>query len=174
MAVIDLAVKAVAQRPSRTTKIVDLGPLDLRPRFDSGAAFSLGGRATQLGGHRCDRLHHRGHRLARLAVSRHRPAALLVGLSAVLAEAVGNLADRASDGVVTDYLHSGWWPTFNLADVLITLGALTFALGVPREDVAPTPEVLRQPRHRTRSLVHHPSLRPLTPSPFGPPGTPAQ
>ena len=31
-----------------------------------------------------------------------------------------NLADRAADGVVTDYLHTGWFPTFNGADVFIT------------------------------------------------------
>ena len=25
--------------------------------------------------------------------------------------------------MVTDYLHTGWWPTFNLADTFIVLGA---------------------------------------------------
>ena len=44
----------------------------------------------------------------------------------MLAGAVANLADRGIDGVVTDYLHTGWWPTFNLADALITCAALAF------------------------------------------------
>ena len=46
-------------------------------------------------------------------------------LAVILAGAVANLIDRASDGVVTDYLHTGWFPTFNLADVYITGGAIT-------------------------------------------------
>ncbi|MEU0566043.1 signal peptidase II [Nonomuraea sp. NPDC005983] len=32
------------------------------------------------------------------------------------------------DGIVTDYLHTGWWPTFNLADVFITAGAAALIL----------------------------------------------
>lgn len=57
-----------------------------------------------------------------------------VGLSGILAGAVGNLVDRAGDGVVTDYLHTGWWPTFNLADVFITLGAATVLIATVRGD----------------------------------------
>lgn len=49
-------------------------------------------------------------------------------LAAVLAGAVGNLADRAVDGVVTDYLDTGWFPTFNLADVFITVSAAVLVL----------------------------------------------
>ena len=37
------------------------------------------------------------------------------------------------DGLVTDYLHTGWFPTFNLADWLITLGAVGAVLGLLRE-----------------------------------------
>ncbi|HET6298078.1 MAG TPA: signal peptidase II, partial [Kribbella sp.] len=36
-----------------------------------------------------------------------------VGRWAGVAGALANLLDRAPDGVVTDYLHTGWWPTFN-------------------------------------------------------------
>ncbi|WP_211661806.1 signal peptidase II [Modestobacter muralis] len=63
-------------------------------------------------------------------------ALLLIGLVSVLAGALGNLVDRAGDGLVTDYLHTGWWPTFNVADVLITLGAITVALAALREDTS--------------------------------------
>ena len=37
--------------------------------------------------------------------------------------AFANVIDRARDGVVTDYLHTDWWPTFNLADAFISVGA---------------------------------------------------
>lgn len=50
-----------------------------------------------------------------------------VVLSLILAGALGNLIDRVRDGMVTDFidLHAfGYhWPTFNVADIGITLGA---------------------------------------------------
>ena len=46
--------------------------------------------------------------------------------AAILSGALGNLVDRVSTGAVTDYidlyLGSWHWPTFNLADVIISLG----------------------------------------------------
>ena len=56
-----------------------------------------------------------------------------VGFAAVLAGALSNLADRATDGVVTDYFHTGWYPTFNLPDVLITIGAVLILLSTLRQ-----------------------------------------
>nr|WP_246535913.1 signal peptidase II [Nocardioides aquaticus] len=47
---------------------------------------------------------------------------------AVLGGAVANVIDRARDGVVTDYLHTGWWPTFNLADTFLVTGFLVIAM----------------------------------------------
>ena len=48
-------------------------------------------------------------------------------LGLIIGGAVGNVIDRARDGFVTDFLDlhvQGWhWPTFNVADVAITLGA---------------------------------------------------
>jgi signal peptidase II len=38
--------------------------------------------------------------------------------------ALGNLADRARDGSVIDYIDPAFWPAFNLADVGIVLGIL--------------------------------------------------
>ena len=42
--------------------------------------------------------------------------------------ALANVVDRARDGVVTDYLHTGWWPTFNLADTFLVTGCIVMAL----------------------------------------------
>jgi signal peptidase II len=56
------------------------------------------------------------------------PAALLLG------GAFGNLADRVRDGAVTDFIDLPLWPTFNLADVAITLGVLLLLLDVERSE----------------------------------------
>jgi signal peptidase II len=61
--------------------------------------------------------------------ARHAARPLLwlpVGL--VAGGALGNLADRARDGAVTDWIDPVLWPAFNLADVAITLGAITLIL----------------------------------------------
>lgn len=50
----------------------------------------------------------------------------------LLAGIAGNLTDRARLGYVIDFIvlhaHSYYWPTFNVADASITLGALLLAL----------------------------------------------
>jgi signal peptidase II len=56
------------------------------------------------------------------------PAALLLG------GALGNLADRVRDGAVTDFIDLPLWPTFNLADVAITVGVLLLLLDVERSN----------------------------------------
>ena len=47
---------------------------------------------------------------------------LPVGL--VLGGSVGNLADRARDGAVTDFIDPVFWPAFNFADIAIVVGIL--------------------------------------------------
>lgn len=47
--------------------------------------------------------------------------------------ALGNLADRARAGAVTDFIDVGSWPAFNLADVAITLGVVLLVLSALRE-----------------------------------------
>jgi signal peptidase II len=51
---------------------------------------------------------------------------LAVGLLA--GGALGNLADRIRLDAVTDFIDPPLWPTFNLADIAITLGALGLVL----------------------------------------------
>jgi len=56
---------------------------------------------------------------------------ILGGCALLLAGILGNLTDRARLGYVVDFivLHAGdyHWPTFNVADASITLGALLLA-----------------------------------------------
>jgi signal peptidase II len=69
--------------------------------------------------------------------------AFLVGsLSLLLGGALGNLIDRLFRspgflrGHVIDFIHVEGWPTFNLADSAITVGALCLAVGIVRRDRA--------------------------------------
>jgi len=58
------------------------------------------------------------------------------GFSLVVGGALGNIIDRLRQGAVTDFLDLYWrdwhWPTFNVADIAITLGAvLILAASLP-------------------------------------------
>ena len=50
------------------------------------------------------------------------------GFALVVGGALGNIIDRVRQGAVTDFLDLYWrdwhWPTFNVADICITLGAV--------------------------------------------------
>lgn len=67
-------------------------------------------------------------------------------LPLVLGGAVGNLVDRVRLGFVVDFIHAHWkaryhWPTFNVADIAITVGiglmVLEYILG-PKKAPRPT------------------------------------
>lgn len=47
-----------------------------------------------------------------------------VAAGMVLGGAMGNIVDRIDDQQVTDFISIGRWPSFNLADSAITVGAL--------------------------------------------------
>jgi signal peptidase II len=58
------------------------------------------------------------------------------GFALVVGGALGNIIDRVQQGAVTDFLDVYWrdwhWPTFNVADIAITLGAvLILAASLP-------------------------------------------
>lgn len=50
----------------------------------------------------------------------------------ILGGTVGNLVDRlnTSLGGVTDFISIGWWPSFNVADSAITVGAVLLSLSI--------------------------------------------
>ncbi len=50
-------------------------------------------------------------------------AVLVAGMAALPGGALANVIDRTADAMVTDYVHTGWFPTFNLADAFIVTGA---------------------------------------------------
>ena len=66
-----------------------------------------------------------------------------VGL--IVGGSIGILADRLTGGSVVDMIHLTWWPTFNLADVAICIGAGLIVIGSlrapgPRTDGSNAPE----------------------------------
>ncbi|MFD4312412.1 signal peptidase II, partial [Streptomyces bacillaris] len=123
LAAADLGLKAWAQQ-ALLDGPMEGGPLDLRLAFNSGVAFSFAAEApawTVIAVTGLITL------VVAAALWRTAPTASRLwggALAAVLGGAAANLIDRAPDGTVTDYLHTGWWPTFNLADVFIVCGGL--------------------------------------------------
>lgn len=56
-----------------------------------------------------------------------------IGISLVLAGALGNLYDRIVYGCVIDFLDFRIWPVFNFADSFITIGAFMVVLGIHKK-----------------------------------------
>ncbi len=138
---VDLTVKAVVSTQLASGEVLDWGLVSIQLVYNPGVAFSLGSTLPSwvitaltgaiiaaLGGY----LITRSQRLS--AVSSAGGALLLGG-------ALGNFIDRLDGRGVVDYLHTGWFATFNLADVFVTVGVATLALGM----------LVRQ-RNQTRAL----------------------
>ncbi len=47
-------------------------------------------------------------------------------MGAIAGGALGNLADRARDGAVIDFIDPVAWPAFNIADIAVVVGILGF------------------------------------------------
>lgn len=140
--IIDAASKLWAQRVLDGTPAFEVAPfLRLRLGYNSGVAFSL---FPGLGASTCisifTSLLIAG--LAWMAMQAQRDLERF-GLALMIGGALGNLGDRLGDGVVTDFidLHAGGlhFPTFNLADVAITLGVLLL-LAQPLRDASRRPQ----------------------------------
>ena len=114
----DLATKAWATS-ALSDRGIDLpGPLDLRLAYNRGVAFSLFAGAPPV-----LMIALTGVVTVVLGLMAWRGASPAVPAGLMLGGAVANLVDRLIGGSVIDVLHTGWWPTFNLADSFITVGA---------------------------------------------------
>lgn len=123
----DQVTKSIAVAQLQNGPVHVVGPFSFQLAYNSGVAFSVAVGLTLpivlvavvvIGG--------------LVAFARHvpsLPAAVALGL--VLGGAFGNLADRlfrGHGGAVVDFIHSTFWPTFNVADSCIVCGALLLAL----------------------------------------------
>ena len=125
--VVDQLTKSLAVHYLRDAPVHIVGPVRLALTFNSGAAFSLARGLTP-------ELVIVGVALVAVVVVVGRTAsttgtAIAVGL--VLGGAVGNLLDRlvrSNGGAVIDFIDLRYWPTFNVADASIVIGAILLIL----------------------------------------------
>lgn len=139
LAAIDLAIKAVAETLLAGGQTADLWLLNFELHYNPGVAFSMGANLPSW-----IIVTATGLIITVLAWYVLRSAPTMSGLSRaggtmLLGGAIGNFVDRLDGRGVVDYLHTGWFPTFNLADVFVTTGVIIVVLGTLR----PSPAVER-------------------------------
>ena len=159
-ATIDLTAKAASEaRLANST--VDLGLLQLRLGYNSGMAFSMGDKlpagvivaiTTMISIALAAYVWHRALHARRVET---------IAGGAVLGGAVANVIDRARDGVVTDYLHTGWWPTFNLADTVRVTGFIVIAVLQARPERTVAEEAESIPAHPANPDAGVPDRNPV-------------
>ncbi|CAH0294446.1 signal peptidase II [Rhodococcoides fascians] len=103
---------------------IPLRILELRLAFNRGMAFSLGDSLPVWVVVAVTASITTGLAIYGWRTAPHAGPVTTAALSLVLAGALSNVLDRLLDGAVTDYFHTGWWPTFNLADIYITCGVV--------------------------------------------------
>lgn len=134
-AAVDWSTKALASATLDTRSIDVGGVLTLRLSHNPGVAFGLG---DQLPGAVVIAVTAAVTVVIGVVALRGLfPSRVAAGL--VLGGAVGNLVDRVLGGTVVDFLDLGWWPSFNLADVALSVGCglmllLSFRTPVPDAD----------------------------------------
>lgn len=124
----DLAIKVLAEQKLADGRIIDLGSINLRLLYNTGVSFSLGADLPVWAVAGVTGALILGIAAYLWKTTKTGQALLLLGISLVLGGALGNFVDRLDGRGVVDYLHSGWFPTFNLADVWVTLGVALIVL----------------------------------------------
>lgn len=129
LALDQLAKFVVEDRLDPGEQVEVLGPIDIALTYNDGIAFGIASGAGPL-----------VIFLGLLALGALGlfvasappgwPTALAGGL--ILGGALGNLIDRLARGEVVDFVGVPFWPSFNLADVAITLGVIALAVIVIR------------------------------------------
>ncbi|MCI4658459.1 signal peptidase II [Cryobacterium zhongshanensis] len=129
LAATNLAIKTLAETLLTGGATTDLGLLNIRLLYNPGVAFSLGADLAPW-----IIIAVTGLIIAALTWYAISSAPAMTGLSRagaalLLGGAAGNFIDRLDGHGVVDYLHTGWFPTFNLADVFVTTGVALYILG---------------------------------------------
>lgn len=124
---IDQITKTLAENHLATHSIKLIGPLSLELVYNSGVAFSIGsGNAPVVTV--IEFLVVLGIIFYALRIKKIGQA---VGFGMVVGGALGNISDRIfrhNNGAVIDFIHTGFWPTFNLADTSVVLGIVVILL----------------------------------------------
>ena len=153
LVVIDLSTKWWAVGALSHSRRELPGPVDLQLAYNSGTAFGLFSNLPTI-----------VISIITVAVvivvvnmwrTRRAPT---VPVALVVAGGIANAVDRLEAGSVVDMLHTGWWPTFNLADIYITTGVawwITTTITTPDDTCDSASSTVKQPRSDA-----DPSLRP--------------
>ena len=126
--VIDQISKSLAESNLASHSVKLVGPLSLQLVYNSGVAFSIGTGNTVLVTV-VEMLVILG---IILYVRTIQATGLAVGFGLVIGGALGNIGDRLfrhNGGSVIDFIHTGFWPTFNLADSAVVIGLVVILLG---------------------------------------------
>ena len=129
LAAADLVIKALAEALLIHGATVDLGLLNLRLLYNTGVAFSLGADLAPWLVIAATATIVLAMTWYAVSTAPAMPALSRAAAAMVLGGGAGNLVDRLDGRGVVDYLHSGWFPTFNLADVFVTVGVGLYILG---------------------------------------------
>lgn len=128
---VDQSTKSLAQHYLRSGPVHVVGPLSLHLTYNSGVAFSIGqGHPAVVIGIAAGLVV-----LLLWAVTRISGTTSAVAMGLILGGALGNLSDRVFrplGGAVVDFVATGFWPTFNVADSCIVLGCVLLAVGLLR------------------------------------------
>ncbi|TSD94872.1 signal peptidase II [Skermania sp. ID1734] len=122
LAAVALLVEPVARRQLSDGRSVDLGVLQLKLAYNSGVAFSMGDQLPTGVVLTITAAITAGIGVYAWRTASANSMTAMIGFSLMFAGAAANVIDRGLDGKVTDYFHTGWWPTFNLADTYLTCG----------------------------------------------------
>lgn len=135
--VVDQVTKTLAVRDLTDGPVHVIGPLSLALGFNTGIAFSLfagiGLPVVLLGIFLIGFV---------LWLTRGTPSLVgLIAVGLVIGGSLGNLADRCfrSSGAVVDFIHTSFWPTFNVADASVVCGCALLAISILRSDRTPVP-----------------------------------
>lgn len=129
--VVDQVTKSLAVHDLAHGPVHLLGPLSLLLSYNTGVAFSIGaGLTLPIIVIVCVLV------LLLAWFARGTPSALAaVATGMILGGALGNLSDRlfrGHSGAVVDFIHLGFWPTFNVADASVVIGTILFLVVIVR------------------------------------------
>jgi signal peptidase II len=131
--VVDQVTKSWAVHRLSRGEIHVFWKLDLELTYNTGASFGFGrGWAPIIAAVAVTAIV-----LLLSAVRKVSSDALTVALGLVIGGALGNLTDRVvrgNHGAVVDFIALHFWPTFNVADSCIVVGAIAAALLVSQGD----------------------------------------
>jgi signal peptidase II len=131
---LDQWTKSWAQKDLRSGPRHVVGPAYLRLVVNPGAAFSFGTGASPVIAAVAVALVVAVAVYSRRLVRGGAPLPVITALGLLVGGAASNLGDRFfrhHHGAVVDFIQLvSWWPTFNVADAAITVGAVTLAISL--------------------------------------------